>query len=89
MPPGGLGEMISPRPPQSGGTVFRAETLRFFSTKHSTAVPSESVVPLFISWNGKRPPLVFLHAEPEASIREQSAAAPVVFMRNRETSIKE
>lgn len=59
MPPGGLGEMISPRPPQSGGTVFRAETLRFFSTKHSTAVPSESVVPLFISWNGKRPPLVF------------------------------
>ena len=32
-----------------------------------------------MSWNGKRPPLVFLHAEPEASIREQSAAAPVVF----------
>ncbi len=59
MPPGGLGEMISPRPPQSGGTVFRAETLCFFSTKHSTAVPSESVVPLFMSWNGKRPPLVF------------------------------
>lgn len=32
-----------------------------------------------MSWNGKRPPLVFLHAEPEASVREQSSAAPVVF----------
>ena len=35
--------------------------------------------PFFMSWNGKRPPLVFLHAEPEASVREQSSAAPVVF----------
>ena len=38
---------ISLRPPQSGGAVFHAETLRFFSAKHCSAVPSESVVPLF------------------------------------------
>ena len=38
---------IPPRPPQSGGAVLHAETLRFFSAKHCAAVPSESVVPLF------------------------------------------
>ena len=54
---------------------------RFAFSAQNTVPPFRAgqLCPFFMSWNGKRPPLVFLHAEPEASIREQSAAAPVVF----------
>ena len=54
---------------------------RFAFSAQNTVPPfrASQLCPFFMSWNGKRPPLVFLHAEPEASIREQSAAAPVVF----------
>ena len=54
---------------------------RFAFSAQNTVPPfrASQSCPFFMSWNGKRPPLVFLHAEPEASVREQSAAAPVVF----------
>ena len=61
---------------------------RFAFSAQNTVPPfrASQSCPFFMSWNGKRPPLVFLHAEPEASVREQSAAAPQPFPRPLQSS---
>ena len=58
---------------------FMPKRFAFSAQNTVPLVPSESVVPLFHVMERREAAPCFLHAEPEASIREQSAEAPVVF----------
>ena len=61
---------------------------RFAFSAQNTVPPfrASQSCPFFMSWNGKRPPLVFLHAEPGNFAKRQSAAAPQPFPRPLQSS---
>lgn len=82
--PNGLGVAalwveFPPDPLRVAAQCFMPKPFAFSAQNTVPPFRASQSCPFFMSWNGKRPPLVFLHAEPEASVREQSAAAPVVF----------
>ncbi len=68
-----------PDPLRVAAQCFMPKCFAFSAQNTVPPFRASQSCPFFMSWNGKRPPLVFLHAEPEASVREQSSAAPVVF----------
>ena len=68
-----------PDPLRVAAQCFMPKPFAFSAQNTVPPFRASQSCPFFMSWNGKRPPLVFLHAEPEASVREQSSAAPVVF----------
>ena len=77
---------IPPRPPQSGGAVLHAETLRFFSAKHCAAVPSESVVPLFhVVERQEAAPCFSSRGTGKLPSGNNPLRLRLFFMRNRET----
>ena len=82
--PNGLGVAalwveFPPDPLRVAAQCFMPKPFAFSAQNTVPPFRASQSCPFFMSWNGKRPPLVFLHAEPEASVREQSSAAPVVF----------
>ena len=82
--PNGLGVAalwveFPPDPLRVAAQCFMPKPFAFSAQNTVPPFRASQSCPFFMSWNGKRPPLVFLHAEPEASVREQSAAAPQPF----------